>query len=316
MSIHQLVKKVNGSHHQRVRTPCTTHSAIHFFNPAVMKDNYHFSLSTPFTPSVSPPADISKPAYWFIFRKEELLVTQGPGERFDICSHVPENWPQELDFKQYLGRYGAIDCFVIELQPTTEVPPAMEFKSLRSLFGKLDGDIFTLAGRAIQILHWHRENSFCGKCGQAMRKRKDELAKICPACSFVSFPRLSPAVIMSILKDDQILLARSPRFPTGMYSTLAGFVEPGENLEEAVQREVKEEVGICICNIKYVASQPWPFPHSLMIGFSADYSSGELCVDNREIVDAGWYTRDTLPLLPSKISIARLLIDNFIHNRP
>jgi NAD+ diphosphatase len=147
-----------------------------------------------------------------------------------------------------------------------------------------------------------------------MENRKTELAKICPACGFVSFPRLSPAVIMSIIKNDHILLARSPRFPPGMFSTLAGFVEPGETLEEAVKREVREEVNIRISNISYVASQPWPFPHSIMIGFSATYLDGEIEVDNDELEDARWFSVRDLPVLPSRITIARLLIDNFIKN--
>ena len=118
---------------------------------------------------------------------------------------------------------------------------------------------------------------------------------------------------MSVVREDKILLARSPRFPEGMYSTLAGFVEPGEILEEAVRREVREETGIEVDNIRYVASQPWPFPHSLMIGFSAIYAGGEIRIDDKEIEAAGWFARAELPLLPSKISIARLLIDNFVN---
>lgn len=164
----------------------------------------------------------------------------------------------------------------------------------------------------MQILHWHKEHCFCGKCGTAMKNRKTELAKICPACEFVSFPRLSPAVIMSVTRGNQILLGRAPRFPPGMYSTLAGFVEPGETLEEAVKREVREEVNIRINNIQYVASQPWPFPHSIMIGFSASYVDGEIEIDNHELEDAKWFSVRNLPALPSKITIARLLIDNFI----
>ena len=215
-------------------------------------------------------------------------------------------------YSQFLGRYGRTNCFVAEVGDTIALPSAMCFKGLRSLFGVVDEDLFSLAGRAVQILHWQREHRFCGKCGTAMENRATELAKICPACGFVSFPRLSPAVIMSITRKDSILLARAPRFPPGMYSTLAGFVEPGETLEEAVKREVREEVNVQIGNITYVASQPWPFPHSIMIGFSADYIDGEIVIDNDEIEDARWFSVRDLPVLPSKITIARLLIDNFV----
>jgi NAD+ diphosphatase len=145
-----------------------------------------------------------------------------------------------------------------------------------------------------------------------MKIRRVELSKICPACKFISFPRLSPAVIMSVVRGKEILLARSPRFPAGMYSTLAGFVEPGETLEETVAREVQEEVNVEVCNIRYIDSQPWPFPHSLMIGFSAQYAGGDIRVDNNEIEDAQWFSRDNLPLLPTRMSIARHLIELFI----
>ena len=145
-----------------------------------------------------------------------------------------------------------------------------------------------------------------------MKNRRTEIAKICPACKFISFPRLSPAVIMSVVRGKEILLARSPRFPAGMYSTLAGFVEPGETLEETVAREVREEVNVEVCKIKYIDSQPWPFPHSLMIGFSAQYASGDIRTDNNEIEDAQWFSRDNLPLLPTRMSIARHLIELFI----
>ena len=143
--------------------------------------------------------------------------------------------------------------------------------------------------------------------------KEDETAKICPACGFLTFPRISPAIIVRITDNDRILLARSPHFPPGMYSVLAGFIEPGESLEAGILREVHEEVGVRIDNLAYFGSQPWPFPDSLMIGFTARYASGEIRCDGVEIEDAGWYGRENMPGLPGHMSIAHALISDYLH---
>lgn len=277
-----------------------------------MTRQYHFALKTPFLPGIQPEESNALPAFWFIFCKDKLLVQNPEEDTVTICAASPASLGLPAIFTRYLGRYGAVDCFVAELEGIPAAPPAMQFRGLRSLFGVIEDDLFSLAGRAIQILHWHRDHRFCGKCATQMINRRSELARKCPNCGFISYPRLSPAVIMSVVREDKILLARAPRFPTGMYSTLAGFVEPGETLEEAVRREIREEVAVEVDNIRYVASQPWPFPHSIMIGFSATYAGGEIQVDDKEIEAAGWFAVNELPLLPTRISIARLLIDNFI----
>ncbi len=173
----------------------------------------------------------------------------------------------------------------------------------------------SFAGRAVQIVEWDRNHRFCGRCGSETRRQAAELARTCPRCGLQQFPRISPAVIVRVERGDCILLARSPHFAAGVYSTLAGFVEPGESLEETVVREVREEVGVSVANIRYFGSQPWPFPHSLMIGFVADYESGELRPQEGEIEDAGWFGVDDLPGLPSRYSIARELIEEFIAQR-
>ena len=279
-----------------------------------MNDNTYFSLKARFTPGFRAEESVSHPSLWFIFKSEKLLINITENDSEAICTRSPEQLGITPIFSQFLGRYGTTNCFVAEVRESMPPPPSGQFKGLRALFGTVDDDLFILAGRAMQILHWHKEHRFCGKCGTSMENRDTELAKICPACSFVSFPRLSPAVIMSVTRGDHILLGRAPRFPPGMYSTLAGFVEPGETLEEAVKREVREEVNVRICNIKYVASQPWPFPHSIMIGFSATYVDGEIAMEDHELEDAKWFSVRDLPILPSKITIARLLIDNFINS--
>jgi NAD+ diphosphatase len=188
----------------------------------------------------------------------------------------------------------------------------MTFQGLRQVYGLVDEDLFCVAGRAVQIVEWGRTTQYCSSCGTRMSTKATERAKECPHCGQLFFPRLSPAIIVLVERDHQLLLARPYHFTPGMYSVIAGFVEPGETLEEAVVREVREEVGLTIKDIRYFGSQPWPFPHSLMIGFTASYAEGEISPDDTEIEDARWFTADDLPTLPGKISIARRLIDWFL----
>ncbi|MCK4988071.1 MAG: NAD(+) diphosphatase, partial [Desulfobacterales bacterium] len=169
--------------------------------------------------------------------------------------------------------------------------------------------------RANQLVDWGRTHQYCGVCGRPTEDKTDERAKICPQCGLVNYPRLSPAIIVAVLKNNQILLARNKRFKLPFYSVLAGFVEPGETLEQCVQREIREEVGLTVKNIRYFGSQPWPFPNSLMIAFIADYADGEITVDGSEIIDAAWFSKDKLPQIPPSISIARQLIDWFTNNQ-
>ena len=183
---------------------------------------------------------------------------------------------------------------------------------MRALFGVLDDAQFALAGRALQIVDWDRTHQHCGKCGGPTVARLDERARECAGCGLAVFPRLAPAVMGLVRRGQELLLARSARFPEGLYSALAGFVEPGETLEQCLEREVYEEVEIRIRNVRYFASQPWPFPHSLMVAFFAEYCSGDIRPDGEEIVDARWFdvrNLENLPRLPARISIARRLID-------
>jgi NAD+ diphosphatase len=209
----------------------------------------------------------------------------------------------------YLGRLGGVDCFAAELSPEAEVPAGMAWEGLRPLFSVLDDDHFALAGRALQLLEWDRNHKFCGRCATPTEAARDERVRVCPACKLSAYPRVAPAVMALVRKKRQVLLARSPHFPPGMYSALAGFVEPGESLEQCLAREVAEEVGVRVGRSRYVASQPWPFPHSLMIAFVCEWQSGEIRPQAGEIEDAKWFEVLQLPKLPSKISIARRLID-------
>jgi NAD+ diphosphatase len=211
----------------------------------------------------------------------------------------------------YLGIADGSPCRAVEVPPEMPVPGGWSFEGIRSLFGLIGDSFFTAAARALQVLEWDRTHRFCGSCGTATRISSGERARECPACGLLSYPRISPAVIMAVTRGEKILLARARRFPTGFYSVLAGFVEPGETLEQCVQREVREETGVEVKNLRYFASQPWPFPHSLMIAFTAEHAGGEIRIDETELVDAGWYAAGELPSIPDPISVARRLIDWF-----
>jgi NAD+ diphosphatase len=257
------------------------------------------------------------PTVWLAFRKAELLVVQeGSTARVPTGAEwaalgLPAGEPQSV------GTLAGAAAWAVEAvaPEPVELPEGMAFLGLRRLWGVLDEEAWKLAGRAVQIVEWDRDHRFCGRCGTETERKPEELARICPRCGLQQFPRISPAVIVRVERGDQLLLARSPHFAPGVYSTLAGFVEPGESLEETVAREIREEVGVEVRNIRYFGSQPWPFPHSLMIGFVADWDSGELRLQEAEIEAAGWFGVDDLPGLPSRFSIARALLDDFISSR-
>ncbi len=265
-----------------------------------------------FTPGVTPPSSPSQLAWWFAFSKNRLLVyDESPAYRLPLLHDLSELNCQPLRI-QFLGHLDQQPCYAAELSSEEKTPAGMAFVSLRELYSQLDDDLFAIAGRAVQIVEWDRTHQFCGHCATPMTQLPHERAKRCPNCGLVNYPRLSPAVIVLISRGEEILLARAARFPTGMYSILAGFVEPGESLEEAIVREVREEVGIEIQNIRYFGSQPWPYPNSLMIGFTADYANGEIVIEPEELVDADWFHKHALPQIPPKLSIARKLIDWFV----
>jgi NAD+ diphosphatase len=213
---------------------------------------------------------------------------------------------------QYLGTLQGSPCYSAEAKAESANPEGMEFIELRSLYSVLDEDIFLLAGKATQIVSWDQTNNYCGRCGTKMEPLEGERAKICPVCRLINYPRISPAAITAVIKGNKILLTHNAAFKGNIHSLIAGFVEPGETIEECVHREIFEEVGLKVNNLKYFGSQPWPFPNSLMIGFTAEYKSGEISVDGQEITEAGWYDAGNLPELPGKMSIARKIIEWFV----
>ena len=249
------------------------------------------------------PAVASENALWFLVHDNRILIKE---EEDDYI--IPQAWdikglglaPTE---KQFFGLLDGQPCYVAELGAETEVSGAFSFVGLRSLFSQFREDVIRAAGMASQLLRWGQNHRYCGKCGERTRNKRDERAKICPRCDLINYPRLSPAMIVAVLKDHKILLAHSKRFPGKFFSVLAGFVEPGETLEECVKREVSEEVGITVKNIRYFGSQPWPFPDSLMVAFTAEYAAGEIEIDDSEIAEAGWYSAKQLPPIPPKSAL-------------
>lgn len=212
----------------------------------------------------------------------------------------------------YVGTVGGKHCWAVDTEVEAE-PADLEYVDLMRLYAQVDDATWAAAGRAVQLVEWARTNRYCGRCGTVTEDSKGERARRCPACGLMAFPRLAPAVITLVERTDgRALLARNARWPTAMYSCLAGFVEPGESVEATVKREVHEEVGIDVGDVRYFRSQPWPFPHSLMLGFQASYVGGEINCDGDEIADAAWFAPDDLPQCPPRMSIARWLIDDWV----
>ncbi len=278
-----------------------------------------------FVSQTVPPRENEGAAYWFIFHDDKLVVRPG-----DHTAEVPlvsdiaalGLAPVRQLYLGYLraGDAPPVHCYCAEIAPDAVLPEGMISDGLRQLHPQLDETFFSLAGRAVQIVSWDRTHQYCGQCGVPTQTVPHERAKRCPHCGLLSYPRLSPAIIIAVVRrteqGDRLLLARNHRFPAGRYSVIAGYVEPGESLEECAQREVFEEVGLWIKEIRYFGSQPWPFPNSLMIGFTAEYDGGEFALEEAEIADAGWFAADSLPGLPPKMSIARRLIDWFAERTP
>jgi len=265
--------------------------------------------------SFDPPLEKSEPAWWFVFTAHTMIVRE-EGETLsvpfiknlsELRLHAIREW--------YLGTLNGNHCYCAEVSENISLPEGMVSYGLRYLYGRIEESIHKIAMKASHIIDWDSTNRYCSRCRTEMNRAKGMRAKECPGCGFLSFPRISPAVIVLIERDNRVLLARVKRFTAELYSVLAGFVEPGESLEEAATREIEEEVGIRVKNIRYFGSQPWPFPDSLMIGFTAEYESGEIKIDEAEISDAGWFDPDKLPIIPGKISIARQLIDWFVDAR-
>jgi NAD+ diphosphatase len=249
----------------------------------------------------------------FAFRGREILVTHDL--RLPSVDQIDAHGFEAVR-TQYLGRLDGRHCFSAELPhdaDETGESEGLRYANLHMLYATLDDLTHALAGRAVQIVEWDRTHQYCGACAEPTVLSTQDRSRSCPRCKIPMYPRLAPAMIVAVEKGNQILLARSPHFPPGIVSVLAGFVEPGESAEDAVIREVHEETAIVVEDVQYYASQPWPFPNSLMLGFRAKYASGEIEVDGEEIEQAGWYAADAMPtMFPGRVSIAQWLIQDFL----
>ena len=261
------------------------------------------------------PGEIKPDSLWFMIHEQKIIVfSENETTSIPEYRNIREN-NIISEHIQYMGAYNNVPCYAAEIAATENLPECFSAQPPLSLLKEIGVDLVRIAGLASQFINWSRNHRFCGKCGKLTEDKKDERAKICTECGQIYYPRLSPAIIVAVIKEDKLLMGNSPRFPSKFYSVLAGFVEPGETLEECVKREVFEEVGIAVKNIRYFGSQPWPFPDSLMVGFTAEYESGEIKIDKNELADAAWFAKDEIPRIPPSISIARKLIDWFLEDK-
>lgn len=245
----------------------------------------------------------SAQSWTFAFVKGELLLPDDDIDAFQpVCL---EDWLTRGTSRHYLGSLSCVDCWALDMP---EAPPGWRPSSLRAAMMALDPSLAAIAGRAAQVVEWDRTHRFCGLCGSTTAIKPGERARVCGACGHTAYPRLSPAIMALVWRPGELLLARSPNFAPGRYSALAGFVEAGESLEECLHREVAEEVGVAVGELRYYGSQSWPFPHSLMVAFTARWVSGDIVPQAGEIEDARWFPLDALPEIPPRFSIAGHLI--------
>ncbi|MDE0886609.1 MAG: NAD(+) diphosphatase [Myxococcota bacterium] len=253
----------------------------------------------------------------FAFHGRELLVTES-----NQLPSVETIDALGIDAvrTQYLGAWDEAPCFSAELPADFKPPTGFATRDLRMLFGAFEPELHTLAGRAVQVMEWDRTHQFCGACGAPTELSTSDRSRACPDCAIPMYPRLAPAMIVAVERGDEILLGRSRNFPPGIFSVLAGFVEPGESAEEAVIREVYEETRIVVEDVRYFGSQAWPFPNSLMLGFTARYKSGSVDTDHDDEMEAAnFFHVDNLPTtFPGEISISQWLLRDFVqrHSKP
>jgi NAD+ diphosphatase len=250
-----------------------------------------------------------------VIQADRLLARPDVGEAVVLPAFAEVvDWLRGSAAPLHVGRLGRVSCWLMMSEDAAGIPAdGWQWHDTRALLGVFTPDQAHAVSCARQLLWWERRHRFCGACGTATVASVEERARRCPSCGELFFPAVAPAVIVAVTRGEELLLAHNRNFRPGMFSLLAGFVDPGETLEQAVAREVREEVGIVIDDLCYVASQPWPFPNSLMIGFRARYAGGDLVVDGKEIEQAAWFSRTALPDIPRRGTVARRLIDDWLH---
>lgn len=256
-----------------------------------------------FEPAVEPAPAATPQAWLFAFFDGQFLLPQDEGAPLSPLPMAA--FPTPCSSRHYLGRLDGLDCWAVRL---SMLPSGWRPVALRAAMMGFPEALMGVAGRAAQVLEWEREHRYCGVCGGATEPAARERARKCPGCGHTSYPRLSPAMMVLIWRGRELLLARSPHYAAGMFSALAGFVEAGESLEDCVHREVAEEVGVTVRNLRYYGSQSWPFPHSLMVAYTAEWVGGDIVPQPGEIEAAHWFDIDALPGIPPRVSIAGHLI--------
>jgi NAD+ diphosphatase len=268
-----------------------------------------------FTPLWSAPAGELPAGLWFVFRDRQLLVRHGPAGPEILAAGPGGGPPVPVEGARCIGLLGRTPCWAAEAT-TDAMPSGASREPVRKLFDRLEDGMLAISGRAGQVLEFERTHRYCGACAAPTQLDDGGRARRCPRCEAVFYPRLAPAMMVLVTRQGpagrELLLARGNRFPTPMYSALAGFVEPSETLEDSIHREVREEVGVEVRGLRYFGSQCWPFPHSLMVAFLAEHAGGEIRCEPAEIADAQWFPVDRLPMLPHRLSVARRLIDHAV----
>ena len=247
-----------------------------------------------------------------ILRNQEFLTTKT--SEILIFEDDDLKWSEmEFTHKHFLGYLDNRPCFVSCLEDSSKLEDGMILSPLRNLLGRMPDSIFTVCSRSLQIDNWFISNQFCGTCGKGIKAHETERAMICECKNNLIYPTISPCIIVLVTKGEELLLAHNKNFPGDFYSTLAGFIEPGESAESAIEREIFEEVSVKVKNITYYGSQSWPFPSQLMLGYHAEYESGEVKPDGIEIDKADWFNYQELPQVPTgNISISGQLIESFV----
>jgi len=272
------------------------------FNFGLIRSGFEFRH-----PSTDP---TDQPGYWIIIQGGSVIMQQ-QGDAYLL----PEGeLPPTLSPRHpplHIGLWHGKPLRVISIASDAQIPAPFVSDGFNASEDRLDPATLTLAGLGKQILHWERQSRHCSRCGGAMERLPASWGKRCTACRTEHYPHIHPCAIVLVSRGSELLLVRKREWAPGRYGLVAGFLDFGESLEECAIREVKEETGIDICNVRYVASQNWPFPAQLMAGFVADYAGGDIRVDTHELEDARWFTPDQLPTLPPKRSIARYIVDTF-----
>lgn len=252
-------------------------------------------------------------ALWAPFRGSDLLVKTLPGKRARLLRAAEiEALGLPVQSAHYVGKLDGVPCVAASLAADAPDVEGCLFAGLRVAYGRLEDVELDVSMLAFQIQYWDSHYRFCAGCGGPLARKTTERAKRCDACARDYYPPVVPAIIVRVERGDSILLTRQSRFPKGMYGLVAGFLEPGETLEQCVAREVREETGIVVRNVRYFGSQQWPFPHQVMVGFTAEHASGDIVVDTSELEEAEWFSRAAMPGLPPPLSIARRLIDDWL----